>query len=123
MYDMYPWDSAGQGDYPPQPLRSVRNPARRPPKPRNGSAPDGSAPDGSAPDGSAPDGSAPDSSASNSSASSARALNGHARDISPAQAIQFALDRRDNGGDAATPPAARPAIQGATRPAASQARQ
>ena len=108
MYDMYPWDSAGQGDYPPQPLRSVRNPARRPPKPRNGSAPDGSA---------------PDSSASNSSASSARALNGHARDISPAQAIQIALDRRDNGGDAATPPAARPAIQGATRPAASQARQ
>jgi hypothetical protein len=93
MYDMYPWDSAGQGDYPPQPLRSVRNPARRAPKPRDGSAPDGSA------------------------------LNGHARDITPAQAIQIALDRRDNGGDAATPPAARPAIRGATRPAASQARQ
>jgi hypothetical protein len=93
MYDMYPWDSAGQGDYPPQPLRSVRNPARRAPKPRDGSAPDGSA------------------------------LNGHARDITPAQAIQIALDRRDNGGEAATPPAARPAIRGATRPAASQARQ
>lgn len=107
MYDMYPWDSAGQGDYPPQPLRSVRNPARRAPRPRNGSAPDGSAPDGST--------------------ASGRALNGHARDITPAQAIQIALDRRDNGGDAATPPAAppaaRPAIQGATRPAASQARQ
>lgn len=102
MYDMYPWDSAGQGDYPPQPLRSVRNPARRAPKPRDGSAPDGST-------------------------ASGRALNGHARDITPAQAIQIALDRRDNGGDAATPPAAppaaRPAIQGATRPAASQARQ
>ena len=103
MYDMYPWDSAGQGDYPPQPLRSVRNPARRAPEPRNGSAPDGSTADGST--------------------ASGRALNGHVRDITPAQAIQIALDRRDNGGDAATPPAARPAIQGATRPAASQARQ
>ena len=29
MYDMYPWDSASQGDYPPEPLRS-----RRDPKPR-----------------------------------------------------------------------------------------
>ena len=29
MYDMYPWDSASQGDYPPEPLRS-----RRTPKPR-----------------------------------------------------------------------------------------
>jgi hypothetical protein len=118
MYDMYPWDSAGQGDYPPQPLRSVRNPARRAPKPRDGSAPDGSAPDGSAPDDSAPDGSTV-----SGSTASGRALNGHARDITPAQAIQIALDRRDNGGDAATPPAARPAIRGATRPAASQARQ
>ena len=78
MYDMYPWDSASQGDYPPKPLRSVRNPARRAPKPRNVSAPNDSA------------------------------LNGHARDISPAQAVQIALDRRDNGGE--------------TRPA-SQARQ
>ena len=94
MYDMYPWDSASQGDYPPQPLRSVRNPARRAPKPRDGShASNGSAPNGSAP-------------------------NGHARDITPAQAVQIALDRRDNGGDAATPPAVRPAIQAATRPAA-----
>ena len=24
MYDMYPWDSASQGDYPPEPLRSRR---------------------------------------------------------------------------------------------------
>jgi hypothetical protein len=93
MYDMYPWDSASQGDYPPQPLRSVRNPARRAPKPGNGSAPAGSAP------------------------------NGHARDITPAQAVQIALDRRDNGGDAATPPAVRPALQAATLPTASQARQ
>ena len=25
MYDMYPWDSASQGDYPPGPMRSVTN--------------------------------------------------------------------------------------------------
>ena len=56
MYDMYPWDSASQGDYPPEPLRS-----RRGPKPR---------------------------------------------ETSPARAVQIALDRRDNGGDAAAPPAA-----------------
>ena len=24
MYDMYPWDSASQGDYPPEPMRSRR---------------------------------------------------------------------------------------------------
>jgi hypothetical protein len=87
MYDMYPWDSASQGDYPPQPLRSVRSSARRAPKPRNGSAPSGSA------------------------------LNGHARDITPAQAVQVALDRRDNGGEG------HPAGPAATMPAASQARQ
>jgi len=29
VYDMYPWDSDSQGDYPPEPLRS-----RRDPKPR-----------------------------------------------------------------------------------------
>ena len=105
MYDMYPWDSAGQGEYPPQPLRSVRNPARNParraPEPRTGAASDGTTRDG-------------------------RAVNGHARDISPAQALQIALDRRDNGGEghparhAATSPAASHA---ATSPAASQARQ
>jgi hypothetical protein len=97
VYDMYPWDSAGQGDYPPPPLRSVRKPARRAPKPRNGSARNGSA--------------------LSSSARTGTALNGHARDISPAQAVQAALDRRDNGGEA------RPASQAATLPAASQARQ
>jgi hypothetical protein len=101
MYDMYPWDSAGQGEYPPQPLRSVRNPARNParraPKPRNGSALDRTAADGTALDG--------------------RAVNGHARDISPAQAIQIALDRRDNGGEG------HPASHAATSPAASQGRQ
>jgi hypothetical protein len=83
MYDMYPWDSASQGDdYPPQPLRSVRSSARRAPKPGNGSAP-----------------------------------NGSARDITPAQAVQVALDRRDNGGEG------HPAGPAATMPAASQARQ
>ncbi|HET9967944.1 MAG TPA: hypothetical protein VFQ68_06875 [Streptosporangiaceae bacterium] len=96
MYDMYPWDSVGQGEYPPQPLRSVRNPARNParraPKPRNGAAPDASAPDASA-------------------------LNGHARDITPAQAVQAALDRRDNGGEG------HPASRAATVPAARQGRQ
>jgi hypothetical protein len=56
VYDMYPWDSASQGDYPPEPLRS-----RRGPKPR---------------------------------------------ETSPVRAVQIALDRRDNGGDAAGPPAA-----------------
>ena len=58
MYDMYPWDSASQGDYPPEPLRS-----RRDPKPR---------------------------------------------ETSPAQAVQTALDRRDNGGNAAAPHATPP---------------
>ncbi len=29
MYDMYPWDSASQGDYPPEPLRSRRGPKTR----------------------------------------------------------------------------------------------
>jgi len=122
MYDMYPWDSASQGDYPPQPLRSVRNPARRAPKPRNGSAPDGSALSASAPSASAPNGSP-----SNGSARNGSGLNGHARDITAAQAVQAALDRRDNGGDAGTRPpaplAAWPAIKAATLPAASQARQ
>ena len=101
MYDMYPWDSAGQGEYPPQPLRSVRNPARNParraPKPRNGTALDRTAADRTALDGTA--------------------LNRHARDISPAQAVQIALDRRDNGGEG------HPASHAATSPAASQARQ
>jgi hypothetical protein len=51
VYDMYPWDSDSQGDYPPEPLRSWRDP--------------------------------------------------NPRETSPAQAVQTALDRRDNGGDAA----------------------
>jgi hypothetical protein len=49
VYDMYPWDSASQGDYPPEPLRSRRSPKTR---------------------------------------------------ETPARAVQIALDRRDNGGDA-----------------------
>lgn len=55
MYDMYPWDSASQGDYPPEPMRSRR------------------------------------------SQKSAQKT----RETSPARAVQIALDRRDNGGDAA----------------------
>ena len=55
MYDMYPWDSDSQGDYPPEPLRSWRDPNPRETSPVT----------------------------------------------SPAQAVQTALDRRDNGGDAA----------------------
>jgi hypothetical protein len=27
VYDMYPWDSDSQGDYPPEPLRSWKAPA------------------------------------------------------------------------------------------------
>jgi len=50
VYDMYPWDSASQGDYPPEPMRSRR--AQK------------------------------------------------TRETSPARAVQIALDRRDNGGDA-----------------------
>jgi hypothetical protein len=85
VYDMYPWDSASQGDYPPEPLRSRRN----------ASTP---------------------------------------RETSPAeaaQAVQVALDRRDNGGAAvpASQPAARqpaasqPAAQPAAPPTASLTRQ
>jgi len=66
MYDMYPWDSDSQGDYPPSPLRSRRNSPPKTPV-----------------------------------------------ETSPARAVQVALDRRDNGGDAqglaglpATPPPA-----------------
>ena len=66
MYDMYPWDSASQGDYPPEPLRSRRGRKTR---------------------------------------------------ETPAQAVQIALDRRDNGGDAV------PASQPAALPAASLTRQ
>ncbi len=64
MYDMYPWDSASQGDYPPSPLRSRRDPALRAP-----------------------------------------------REASPARAVQVALDRRDNGGEAVGEPTSAPARQ------------
>jgi hypothetical protein len=64
VYDMYPWDSDSQGDYPPEPLRSWRHPNPRD-TPRD----------------------AP-------------------RETSPVQAVQTALDRRDNGGDAAAAHAA-----------------
>ena len=78
MYDMYPWDSASQGDYPPEPMRSRR--AQK------------------------------------------------TRETSPARAVQIALDRRDNGGEAsapaphasaAAPHAAAPAPHAAAPPAAS----
>jgi len=71
VYDMYPWDSASQGDYPPEPLRSWRNSSPATPRETSPAQP-GRAPQPS------------------------RA----------AQAVQVALDRRDNGGDAAAPPAA-----------------
>jgi hypothetical protein len=77
VYDMYPWDSASQGDYPPEPMRSRRTQKTR--------------------------------------------------ETSPARAVQIALDRRDNGGDAsaAAPPAAAPpaASAPATPPTASLTRQ
>jgi hypothetical protein len=71
VYDMYPWDSASQGDYPPEPMRSRR--AQK------------------------------------------------TRETSPARAVQIALDRRDNGGDAsaAAPPASAAAPPAAAPPAAS----
>ncbi len=63
MYDMYPWDSANQGDYPPGPLRSRRAPSPRTPLETHPSH---------------------------------TPLETH-----PSHAVQVALDRRDNGGDAA----------------------
>jgi len=75
VYDMYPWDSASQGDYPPEPMRSRR--AQK------------------------------------------------TRETSPARAVQIALDRRDNGGDAsaAAPhaPAAAPHASAAAPRAAAPA--
>jgi hypothetical protein len=70
VYDMYPWDSASQGDYPPEPMRSRR--AQK------------------------------------------------TRETSPARAVQIALDRRDNGGDAAAaaPHTAAPHPAAAVPPAA-----
>jgi len=83
VYDMYPWDSASQGDYPPAPLRSRRGHKNGH---KNGRASDHE--------------------------------NGQeTRETSPARAVQVALDRRDNGGDAV------PASQPATPPAASLTRQ
>ena len=89
MYDMYPWDSASQGsegEYPPRPLRSVKTSRKT-------------------------------ATAKTATAKTATAKTADAtarRDFPPAQAVQIALDRRDNGGEAE---------QAATLPAASQARQ
>ena len=90
MYDMYPWDSASQGDYPPEPLRSWRNSSPATPRETSPTQPSR----------------APQPSRA-------------------AQAVQVALDRRDNGGDAAAPPAAAPPAAGAhpAPPTASRTRQ
>jgi hypothetical protein len=85
MYDMYPWDSANQGEYPPRPLRSVKNSRQ-----------------------------AAKATSTATATATATASAAARRDFSPAQAVQFALDRRDNGGEA---------DQAATLPAASQGRQ
>ena len=77
MYDMYPWDSDSQGDYPPEPLRSWRHSNPRDTSP----------------------------------------------ETSPAQAVQTALDRRDNGGDAAAAHASHNAGTRATPPTTSLTRQ
>jgi hypothetical protein len=69
VYDMYPWDSASQGDYPPEPMRSRRT------------------------------------------QKSAQKT----RETSPARAVQIALDRRDNGGDAHVTPQATPPTASLTR--------
>ena len=79
MYDMYPWDSDSQGDYPPEPLRS-----------RKAQAPATTAPARNVPAANAPARNAPAATA-------------------PARAVQVALDRRDNGGDAVAHPATVPA--------------
>jgi hypothetical protein len=39
MYDMYPWDSASQGDYPPEPLRSRRDADPKTPPPAKPTVP------------------------------------------------------------------------------------
>ena len=45
MYDMYPWDAASQGDYPPEPLRSRRDPGPKTPRtPRTPRTPAGASP-------------------------------------------------------------------------------
>ena len=92
MYDMYPWNEPDSGaNHEQDQTAAVRLPA-----PRNGAAPS----NGTAP-------------------GNGTARHASARDVSAdfTQAIQFALDRRDNGGDAA--PASQPATQLATQPAAS----
>jgi hypothetical protein len=90
MYDMYPWDSASQGDYPPRPLRSVKN-SRQAAKAK-----------------------AKATATATATTTTSTTTTTTRRDFSPAQAVQIALDRRDNGGAAE---------QAATLPAASQARQ
>jgi len=97
VYDMYPWNEPDSGaNHEQDQTAAVRLPA-----PRNGAAPRNDAAPGNG---------------------TARHANGtgHANGDAAAdftQAIQFALDRRDNGGDAA------PASPPATPPTASLTRQ
>ena len=102
MYDMYPWDFASQGEYPPRPLRSVKTSR----KPATATAKTATAKTATAKTATA-------KTATAKTATATITATGH-RDFSPAQAVQIALDRRDNGGEAE---------QAATLPAASQARQ
>jgi len=106
LYDMYHWDKPAD----PAPARrrkpSPNTSAARLPAPRDGSDPTGSHPAGSDPAEPATD-----------PIESATQATQPAQAIQPAQAtqaVQFALDRRDNGGDALTT---------AGRPTARQTRQ
>lgn len=105
MYDMYPWNEPDSGANHDQDQAA----AARLPAPRNGAAPS--------------NGTAPRNGAARH-ANDARHANGAAA-ADFTTAIQFALDRRDNGGDAvpAIPPAPQPGPQPATPPAASLTRQ
>jgi hypothetical protein len=111
MYDMYPWDSANHGDYPPRPLRSLRN-SRKTARAKAAAATTTAATTTAATTTAATTTAATTTAATTTAATTTAAT--ARRDFSPAQAVQIALDRRDNGGEAE---------QAATLPAASQARQ
>jgi hypothetical protein len=101
VYDMYPWNEPDSGANHDQEQKV----ATWLPAPRNGAAPrDSAAPRNSA---------APRSGTAPRHANGTRHANGGDVPADFTQAVQFALDRRDNGGDAI------PARQPATPPAAS----
>ncbi len=114
MYDMYPWnepDSAGRGDDPSIPPRSEEgSPPPRAPQAPLGGNPSPQVPLGEDPSPQVPLGEDP---------SPPAPLGG---DLSPqaplVRAVQVALDRRDNGGDAVAV-----AGQPATQPPAGRTRQ